>query len=31
MLYEGVKYRHLVLTVPKALHMWFYRHSAELH
>jgi hypothetical protein len=31
MLYEGVKCRHLVLTVLKALHVWFYRHSAELY
>lgn len=24
-LYEGVPYRHVVLTVPKALHLYFYR------
>ena len=31
MLFEGVKYRHLVLTVPEALRVWFYRHPAELY
>jgi hypothetical protein len=31
MLFEGVRYRHLVLTVPEALRVWFYRHPAELY
>ena len=31
MLHEGVKYRHLVLTVPEALRVWFYRHAGEMY
>lgn len=31
MLHEGVKYRHLVLTVPEALRVWFYRHPGEMY
>jgi hypothetical protein len=29
-LYEGVSYRHVVLTMPDALHLEFYRHRALL-
>jgi hypothetical protein len=31
MLPEGVKYRHVVLTVPAGLRGWFYRNEAELY
>jgi hypothetical protein len=31
MLHEGVRYRHLVLTVPEALRGLFYRYPAELY
>lgn len=31
MLHEGVKYRHLVLTVPEALRVWFYRYPERLY
>jgi len=31
MLHEGVKYRHLVLTVPEALRVWFYRYPTEMY
>ena len=31
MLHEGLGYRHLVLTVPKALRGLFYRHEAALY
>ena len=31
MLHEGVGYRHLVLTVPEALRVLFYRHGSELY
>ncbi len=31
MLHEGVKYRHLVLTVPEGLRVWFYRYPAEMY
>ena len=31
MLHEGVNYRHLVLTVPEGLRVWFYRYPAELY
>jgi hypothetical protein len=30
MLHEGVKYRHLVLTIPADLRVWFYRHPGQL-
>jgi len=31
MLHEGVKYRHLILTVPEALREWFYRYPERLY
>ena len=31
MLHEGVKYRHLVLTVPEDLRVWFYRYPERLY
>ena len=31
MLHEGVKYRHLVLTVPESLRKWFYGNRAEMY
>lgn len=31
MLHEGVKYRHVVLTVPEALRVWFYRYPVEMY
>lgn len=31
MLHEGVKYRHLILTVPEALRVWFYRYPERLY
>lgn len=31
MLHEGIKYRHLVLTVPEDLRVWFYRYPERLY
>ena len=31
MLHEGVRYRHLVLTVPEDLRVWFYRYPEHLY
>jgi hypothetical protein len=31
MLPQGVKYRHLILTVPEVLRVWFYRYTERLY
>ena len=31
MLHEGVNYRHLILTVPEDLRIWFYRYPERLY
>jgi hypothetical protein len=31
MLHQGVKYRHLILTVPEGLRVWFYRYPERLY
>jgi hypothetical protein len=31
MLHEGVEYRHLVLTIPEELRVWYYRHPDKMY